>query len=88
MKWIKLLTLNLLRKKKKKIPRCNLNCCNKVQSIIIGQCKWCNLHYCNEHRLPESHICNGLNDCKNMAFDVNQYKLQNEKTVSEKVIKI
>ncbi len=73
------------KKKKKKAPRCNLEGCNKPQSIIVGNCKWCNLHFCNTHRLPESHCCTQLNDCKNSAFNINQNKLEKEKTTCRKV---
>ena len=73
------------KKKKKKVPRCALDGCNKPQSIIVGNCKWCNLHFCNTHRLPESHCCIQLNDCKNSAFNINQNKLEKEKITCRKV---
>ena len=56
--------------------------------MIIGNCKWCNLHFCNTHRLPESHCCIQLNDCKNSAFNINQNKLEKEKTICRKVANI
>ena len=75
-------------KKKKKTSKCCLKDCNKKQNIIIGNCKWCNLYFCNTHRLPESHFCTKLNDCKNNAYNINQDKLLKEKTICQKVLTI
>lgn len=73
------------KKKKSKVPKCNFEDCNNPLSIIIGQCKWCNICYCSQHRLPESHLCKNLRDCKDAAYDLNENKLFNQKTVCRKV---
>lgn len=80
-----------IKKKKKKIGKtlkCNLEGCNNKQSIIIGVCKWCNKCFCSNHRLPESHICINLKNCKEEAFNINENKLNNQKTICRKVIEI
>jgi len=76
-----------IKKKKKNKNKCILeNCNNKIS--IIGECKWCNQHFCNQHRLPESHLCINLNDCKKNAFTSNQNTLNKNKTVAVKVSSI
>ena len=76
-----------VKKKKKKVPRCDLEGCNEPQSILIGVCKWCNLHFCKNHRLPEQHMCSGLSKCKDVAFNNNSI-LNGQKIVCNKVEKI
>ena len=46
-------------KKTQKKKICNFEECKSKQSLI-GNCKWCNKNYCLKHRLPESHLCIGL----------------------------
>ena len=79
---------NKKKRKKSNVPKCNLDGCNKNQSIIVGMCKWCNLCYCSTHRLPESHLCSHLNKCKEVSFNNNEKKLNQQKTISNKVVKI
>ena len=76
------------KKKKKNKNKCDLDDCLEKKSIIIGKCKWCNLHFCNIHRLPESHICIGINNCKKYAYSINETNLYNQKTITKKVIDI
>ena len=62
------------------MARCNYTheSCNKKQALIIGFCKFCKKNFCTEHRLPESHHCEFLNDCKSCSFVKNKEKLLSE----------
>ena len=62
--------------------RCNFPQCKRRASLIIGDCKYCQLHFCNEHRLPESHSCQGMDKCKQEHFNRNKDKLMSEKVVN------
>ena len=56
--------------------------CLKKSTMITGDCKYCSCHYCNIHRLPESHCCVGLDKCKSDSFQDNYAK-----TISGKCVK-
>ena len=58
--------------KKSKKQRCNVKGCKGRIVLMIGNCKWCNLDYCQEHRIPECHNCSGLDDCKKNSFERNE----------------
>ena len=72
----------VITEKKPKKKRCPI--CKKKLKLTDMECRCGNI-YCLEHRLPEAHCCTKLNDCKNNAFNINQNKLQKEKTVCKKV---
>jgi predicted nucleic acid binding AN1-type Zn finger protein len=38
-----------------------------------------------QHRLPEHHNCNNLEDCRQQAFERNKAKLESERTVASKM---
>ena len=46
---------------KKKPKCCYKKCKNRIEPIMImtgkNKCSKCNFVFCNEHRLPETHIC-------------------------------
>jgi hypothetical protein len=42
--------------------RCNYKDCKEGAQRIIGDCGFCNGHYCGKHRLLEDHKCDGLED--------------------------
>lgn len=48
----------------KKCPTCN----KTLDSFLPFRCRRCNLYYCNEHRLPENHNCQGV-QYKNKDID-------------------
>lgn len=42
--------------------RCNYKDCKEGAQRIIGDCGFCNGHFCGRHRLLEDHKCDGLED--------------------------
>ncbi|QDS77979.1 hypothetical protein FKW77_002003 [Venturia effusa] len=60
-------------------------CKGKLQPIV-GDCGFCNGHFCSKHRLLESHNCTGLEDCKKESHERNANKLNSERTVAIKGI--
>jgi hypothetical protein len=58
------------------------NVCAKKSVMITGDCNYCKCKYCNVHRLPESHSCPRLNDCRKTQFNINHEKVMNGKCVS------
>ncbi|KAI5923047.1 hypothetical protein F4810DRAFT_710807 [Camillea tinctor] len=43
-------------------PRCTFKQCRSAAQRIIGDCGFCDGHYCAKHRLLEDHKCTGLED--------------------------
>tara|TARA_B100001094_G_C17855399_1_gene634753 strand:+ start:69 stop:389 length:321 start_codon:yes stop_codon:yes gene_type:complete len=71
----KLESINLKKSKKNKKnkkPKCNVEGCKGRIVALVGHCKWCNLDFCQEHRIPEAHMCIKIDDCKKDSFDKNQ----------------
>jgi ubiquitin C len=65
------------KKKNKKVKGkhiCLLPGCSGRVVAMIGECKWCEKNFCQEHRLPEGHACPGLDTCAKAAFDINASK--------------
>jgi len=56
--------------------------CTKQIQPIVGDCGFCNGHFCSKHRLLESHMCPKLEDCKKESHDRNADKLNSERTVA------
>jgi predicted nucleic acid binding AN1-type Zn finger protein len=42
--------------------RCTFKECTGAAQRIVGDCAFCNGHYCGKHRLLEDHKCEGLED--------------------------
>lgn len=42
--------------------RCNAKECREAAQRIVGDCGFCNGHFCGKHRLLEDHKCSGLED--------------------------
>jgi hypothetical protein len=42
--------------------KCTYKDCKEGAQRIIGDCGFCNGHYCGKHRLLEDHKCDGLED--------------------------
>ncbi|GAD95146.1 hypothetical protein AN0677.2 [Paecilomyces variotii No. 5] len=61
-------------------PRCNFKECKEPAQRIIGDCGFCNGHFCQKHRMLESHLCTGLEDCKRESHARNADKLNSERT--------
>jgi len=68
---------------KKKV--CSFKECTNVPQRIVGDCSFCDGHFCGKHRLLEDHKCSGLNACKNESHDRNAIKLNSERTVVGRV---
>ncbi len=43
-------------------PRCTFKDCKGAAQRIVGDCGFCDGHYCAKHRLLEDHKCTGLED--------------------------
>jgi len=66
--------------------RCNAKDCKDAAQRIVGDCGFCQGHFCGKHRMLESHNCTGLEDCKQEEKDRNKEKLESERTVAIKGI--
>ena len=58
--------------KKNKKNRCNVKGCKGRIVLMVGHCKWCDLDFCQEHRIPECHNCHNLTKCKEESFKKNE----------------
>ena len=54
-------------------------------AMIIGHCNYCKSDFCGTHRLPETHQCQAMASCKEIAFNRNAQKLEANKCVAAKV---
>jgi len=59
--------------------------CAKKTVLVVGDCKFCQKHFCAKHRLPEIHQCSGLDTCRKASYEKNAAKLMEEKCVASKV---
>ena len=74
-----------LRGGMKKSSKCFVDSCTQKQVLLIGDCKFCKAKFCGNHRLPETHACNGMDDCRRASHDKLKAKLELEKCVASKV---
>ncbi|KAK9453901.1 ubiquitin-related domain-containing protein [Dipodascopsis uninucleata] len=65
--------------------RCSFKACTSAPLRIVGDCSFCDGHFCSKHRLLEDHKCTGLQNCKQQLHERNALKLQQEQTVASKV---
>jgi predicted nucleic acid binding AN1-type Zn finger protein len=63
-----------------------LKCTNRV-AMVVGDCRFCGLHFCNKHRLPETHCCTSLAACQRAAVDLNTTRLLAGRCVGVKIPK-
>jgi len=75
----------LLLRMRSTANKCKVDSCPRKAALIIGDCKFCKKNYCAHHRLPETHSCSNIQDCRQQSFDKNKEKLQKEKCVGVKV---
>jgi len=68
---------------KKMKNRCPI--CIGKSATIIGYCKFCCLNYCASHRLPETHQCPNMADCKKQSFAENSQRVMSQKCVALKI---
>jgi len=59
--------------------------CRSAVLRVVGECPHCKIQHCGNHRLPEHHACNNLEDCRQQAFERNKAKLESEMTVASKL---
>jgi hypothetical protein len=61
--------------------RCDAKDCKQPAQRIVGDCSFCQGHFCGNHRMLEDHKCTGLEDCKKQSHEQNKMKLESERTV-------
>ncbi|KAL8871065.1 MAG: hypothetical protein Q9174_003029 [Haloplaca sp. 1 TL-2023] len=66
--------------------RCTFKDCKDPAQRIVGDCSFCQGHFCGKHRMLEDHKCSGLEDCKKESHDRNADKLNSERTMVVKGI--
>lgn len=64
-----------------------LNCKKKV-GLLTFDCKYCYKKFCSSCRDMTIHKCKGLDDCKKRKLSELKNKLNSEKVLGEKIIKI
>ncbi|MCJ1365528.1 hypothetical protein MMC16_004651 [Acarospora aff. strigata] len=60
--------------------KCNFKDCKDSAQRIVGDCGFCQGHFCGKHRMLEDHRCSGLEDCKKESHERNANKLNSERT--------
>ncbi|SCU85533.1 LAME_0D01728g1_1 [Lachancea meyersii CBS 8951] len=71
--------------KKKKKDRCYYEKCGSTALKFIGDCQFCQGHFCSRHRIMENHSCQGLKSCKEQMHQRNADKLAAEQTIVSKI---
>ena len=69
----------------KKSNKCHIDQCLDRVAKIVGECRYCSHAYCGKHRLPESHACEKLSNCRQESYEKNSNKLLNGKCVADKL---
>ncbi len=59
--------------------------CYKRAAPLIGDCSFCLSKFCAMHRLPESHTCACMNQCKQQQYDANRDTLMRNKCVASQI---
>jgi predicted nucleic acid binding AN1-type Zn finger protein len=57
---------------------CDYEMCKLKRAMIIGDCAYCALKYCAQHRLPEMHKCSNLDACCKNAKKENSDRLASQ----------
>ena len=58
--------------------KCDYDTCKLKRAAIIGDCAYCTLKYCAQHRLPELHKCSKLDVCCDKAKKENSERLTSQ----------
>lgn len=61
-----------------------LKCNKKAKSY--AKCNYCTKLFCMKHRLPESHNCLELVNCKRKAFEENKRIMKKQKCIASKLV--
>lgn len=59
--------------------------CFKRAAPLIGDCNFCMSKFCAMHRLPESHTCACMNQCKQQQYETNRDTLMRNKCVASQI---
>jgi predicted nucleic acid binding AN1-type Zn finger protein len=59
--------------------------CFKRAAPLIGDCNFCMSKFCAMHRLPESHTCACMNQCKKQQYETNRDTLMRNKCVASQI---
>jgi hypothetical protein len=59
--------------------------CFKRAAPLIGDCNFCMSKFCAMHRLPESHICACMSQCKQQQYETNRDTLMRNKCVASQI---
>lgn len=57
------------RPQKKSRKRCSFKSCVSAPLRGVGDCGFCDGHFCSKHRLLEQHDCIGLHNCKQQLHE-------------------
>eukprot|EP00297_Palpitomonas_bilix_P018705 CAMPEP_0113898874 /NCGR_PEP_ID=MMETSP0780_2-20120614/19668_1 /TAXON_ID=652834 /ORGANISM="Palpitomonas bilix" /LENGTH=145 /DNA_ID=CAMNT_0000890879 /DNA_START=85 /DNA_END=522 /DNA_ORIENTATION=+ /assembly_acc=CAM_ASM_000599 len=68
-----------------KKSRCAFPDCKDRVVAIIGDCVHCDKRFCEQHRLPESHLCESMERVRGRCREMLETKLMNEKCIAAKV---
>ena len=63
--------------------RCQKVNCHFKTVNIIGDCHYCDGHFCGSHRLPEDHNCPKLDECRKVHFERNARRLMKEASAAK-----
>jgi len=66
--------------------RCQQPDCRNAVMRIVGECPHCLTHFCGNHRLPETHACGKLKECREQAFELNRAKLESQTAIAPKLV--
>ncbi|CAF9912717.1 hypothetical protein IMSHALPRED_000397 [Imshaugia aleurites] len=66
--------------------KCTFKDCKDGAQRIVGDCSFCQGHFCGKHRMLEDHKCSGLEDCKKESHDRNADTLNTQRTMAVKGI--
>lgn len=61
--------INKITPNKKSKKRCSAKNCISAPLRYVGDCQFCNGHFCSKHRLLEQHNCVGLHNCKQQLHE-------------------
>ena len=72
------MTTTIQSQSKPKSTKCDYETCKLKRAMIIGDCAYCALKYCAQHRLPETHKCSNLDACCKNAKKENSDRLASQ----------
>jgi predicted nucleic acid binding AN1-type Zn finger protein len=58
--------------------KCCAEGCTQKPAMIIGDCAYCESRFCAQHRLPETHECVKMKQCRQIAKTENTQRLNSQ----------